>query len=340
MNVVTISAPGPSVTVQDLGRPGQMAFGLSQGGAMDRLALAEAAAVLRSPRILPALEMAGMGARFRVAQKTRFALTGAPMQATLDAQPLAWHGVHVIEPGQELRIAGASSGVYGYLTFAGGLKAPDILGSQSSHVTAGIGTVLKDGDQLSIADDPNPDEAMLGIQPNARFDGGTLRFMPGPQTDLFDKETLEALCATEFRRSVQANRQGIRLDHPNARFQSELAAGLASDFIMAGDIQLTGDGIPYVLMSECQTVGGYPRIGTVIAQDLPKLAQAPLRSELKLQLISIEEATKLAAKEETQMSALRAKATPRVRDPRDISDLLSYQLISGVTRGDELEDET
>ena len=46
MTAVTIRRADGVLTVQDMGRPGHLAQGLSRGGAMDRLALIEAAALL------------------------------------------------------------------------------------------------------------------------------------------------------------------------------------------------------------------------------------------------------------------------------------------------------
>ena len=63
-----------------------------------------------------------------------------------------------------------------------------------------------------------------------------------------------------------------------------------SDIIVTGDIQMTGDGEPYVLMSECQTMGGYPRIGTVIPADLPVLAQAKAGTPIRFEQITLEQA--------------------------------------------------
>ena len=54
---------GPGLSLQDAGRPGFLAKGLSRGGAMDPLALAEGAALLGQPlKHALAVEMAGQGA--------------------------------------------------------------------------------------------------------------------------------------------------------------------------------------------------------------------------------------------------------------------------------------
>ncbi|MEM9755757.1 MAG: urea amidolyase, partial [Pseudomonadota bacterium] len=89
MSLEVLSA-GPSLTIQDGGRPGHLQIGLSRGGAMDRRALAEGAALLGQSAGCAALEMAGMGGVFEATEPLRIALTGAPMRASLNGQPLRW----------------------------------------------------------------------------------------------------------------------------------------------------------------------------------------------------------------------------------------------------------
>ena len=122
MTAVTIRRADGVLTVQDMGRPGHLAQGLSRGGAMDRLALIEAAALLGAKSPLAAIEMAGAGGQFSVSAPTRIALTGAPMIATLEGAPLRWHASHLVLPEQDLRIGALQAGVHGYLTPAGGLR--------------------------------------------------------------------------------------------------------------------------------------------------------------------------------------------------------------------------
>lgn len=334
---VTIARAGQGMTVQDLGRPGYTAFGISQGGAMDRLALVEAAALLGLPGVVAAVEMAGAGGEFTVDEPTRFALTGAPMRATVEGAPARWHASHVLQAGERLSIGSATAGNYGYLTFAGGFANPERLGSRATHLAAGLGQPLAAGESLPLLPDPKREMTGRTFTPEDRFAGGTVRLMPGPQTALFAAETFARFCATGFARNPRSNRQGIKLDGGEAPFAPEETKGLASDFIVPGDVQMTGDGIPFVLMAECQTTGGYPRIGSVVPADLPRVAQAPVGAVLRFVPVSLEEAERTHRAEAEILRALRGAVRPLVRDPHDIGDLLAYQLISGVTPGDDLE---
>lgn len=336
MTRLTIHRCGPGIAVQDMGRPNRMAMGLSRGGAADRLAMIEAAALLGLPEPVAGLEMALMGCEVSVTDPTRIALTGAQMQATLNGDPIPWNATLLLLPGDRLKIGAARAGTYGYLTPAGGIAATLVIGSVAAHLTAGIGRLIAAGDTLPLGNDPEPDTPAMVLKPDPRLLGGTIRVMPGPQTGLFDDTTRDRFFQTDFIRSQTGNRQGVRLDFDGAPFKGG-AGDLASDIIQAGDVQMTGDGVPYVLLSECQTMGGYPRIGTVIPQDLPRVAQATPGTALRFAPVALEEADALWRSEADTLNALRKAVQPLRRDPHDIADLLSYQLIGGVVRGDEGE---
>ena len=77
-SVLEVLQAGPSVTVQDMGRFGQLGQGVGQGGAADKLALAEGAALLGQDIGCACLEMAALGGTFRATRDLRVALTGAP----------------------------------------------------------------------------------------------------------------------------------------------------------------------------------------------------------------------------------------------------------------------
>ncbi|GGE39993.1 allophanate hydrolase [Primorskyibacter flagellatus] len=332
---LTIHRTGPAA-VQDLGRPHRLAEGLSRGGAADRLALLEAAALLGLKTPVAGIEMALMGCEVTTDTATRIALTGATMQASLVGQPVEWNTCLTLAPGEVLKIGAARAGTYGYLVPAGGIQTTPVMGSVAAHLTAGIGRVLEPGDRLPAGKDPHPDAPPMVLKPEPRLTGGAIRLMPGPQTGLFDDDTRARFFATAFTRSRTGNRQGVRLDFDGAPFASGTGA-LASEIMQAGDVQMTGEGIPYVLLSECQTMGGYPRIGTVIPQDLPRVAQATPGTALTFTELTVEEADALWRPEADLLSTLRRAVQPLRRDPHDIPDLLSYQLIGGVIRGDETE---
>lgn len=335
-----VEAAGPGLTVQDLGRPGYLARGLSRGGAADRLALAEGAALLGQNESLAALEMAGFGGRFRAGCDLRIALTGAPMRAALEGRPLIWNASHAVGAGARLVIGAATAGVYGYLHVGGGFDTPLRLGSRSVHLTAGLGRPIADGDVLAIGGEAPGGRSGLVLTVADRCHGGVLRILPGAQTARFGAADRARFEAAVFHRDARGNRQGVRLVHDGAAFAAAGQLSLLSEIIEPGDVQMTGDGTPYVLLPECQTMGGYPRIGSVLPEDLPIVAQAAPGAMLRFRFVTLDAALAGLVPAEAARRRLVAALRPLTRDPAEVADLLSCQLVGGVTAGDDLDRDT
>lgn len=332
---ITIQRAGPGVTLQDRGRAGYLAQGLSRGGAADLLALAEGAALLAQDDSCAAIEVAGSFTTLLVSAPVRIALTGAPMRAQCDGAALAWNASHMLPAGATLDVAGSAGG-YSYVHFGGGIDADVTLGARSAHLAAGVGRMLAQGDHLTTGADTGTRTGQT-FTPLPRLDGGTLRLVETPQTRLFPQAELTRFQNTSFCKDARGNRMGQRLVSDSAGFGLDAGLNILSETIVPGDVQITGDGAPFVLLAECQTTGGYPRIGTVLPCDLPRLVQAPQGAVLKFTFVSLEQAVALERAEGARRAGLRGGLRPLIRDPHDIADLLAYQLISGVTRGDDLE---
>lgn len=339
MATLRITRIGGGSTVQDLGRPGYLAQGLSRGGAADRLALFEAAALLGQAPDLAALELTGpAGVRFDA--PVRIALTGAPMKALRGGETLAWTTSHTVAAGDELALTPTGEGVWSYLSIGGGIETESKMGSRSAHLSAGIGRPLAVGETLPRGRDAGG-ETGLTLEPERGDPEAPIRILPSTHTHLFDGETLARFQATVFRRSPRGNRQGVRLDHDGGPFATAAQLSLLSETIVPGDIQMTGDGVPYLLGPECQSVGGYPRIGSVIPADMARAMQRPPSAEMRFIMVLHEQALADHLSENRHLARLKKRVRPRVRDPRHIPDLLRYQLIGGVTTGRyELEDGT
>ena len=329
MSGLKLLRAGPMLSIQDQGRPGLLGQGVSRGGAADTRAMAEGAALLRQSRALAALEMAGMGGEFQATGPMRIALTGAPMVATLDGAPLVWNASHQVEAGQLLSIGAARRGVYGYLHLGGGIEAPLVLGARSAHLMAGLGQAVQVGDLLQAGADKGEDVGLV-LDPDARFEGGELRIVESFQSALFSRELRERFGATAFTRGARANRMGIEMLSDGPGFSADGQLNILSEVISSGDVQMTGDGKPFVLLRECQTTGGYPRIGTVLPCDLPRVAQAPAGAPLRFRWVTLEEGLEIQARYDAEEKTLQNRCRSLVRDPADMHDLLSYQLVGGV----------
>ncbi|MBT8459775.1 MAG: biotin-dependent carboxyltransferase family protein [Boseongicola sp.] len=321
---------GPAMSVQDLGRPGYMGDGLSTGGAADRLAFIEGVALLGQSLDCAAIEMAAFGGDFEATSEIRIALTGAPMKASLDSEPLVWNATHLMKAGQRLTIGAAAQGVYGYLHVGGGIQAPAFLGSRATHLVSGIGGLIDSGQTFDIGNDFSPNGVSKTLTPRARFESGSIRVVPSVQTHLFSHDVLERFQQTAFKRTPRGNRQGVELTFEGRPFSTSAQLSILSEPMVAGDIQMTGEGIPFVLLPECQTTGGYPRIGTVVPADLPLVAQAATGVTLHFRFVEYDEGLATYRTPEQSLKDLTTKVRPLVRDPYEMRDLLSYQLIDGV----------
>lgn len=323
---------GPALTLQDAGRPGWIAYGLSRGGAMDRLALAEGAALLGA-RAAVALEMAGVGGLFEATEDMRIALTGAPMRARLDGQPLLWQASHLLPAGARLEIGPVTSGAYGYLHVGGGFAEPEVLGAQSAHLTAGIGAPVTAGARLAVGPDAGG-ETGRRLAVADRFSGGVLRVVESLQTGVFPEDQRARFGEEGFVRDMRANRMGVKLTPEGAGYGVAGGLSVVSEVIAPGDVQVTGDGAPFVLMADCQTTGGYPRLATVIPADLPRVAQAPAGARLSFRWIPLAESLAVEAACRRHIAELPRRVQPVIRDPADVPDLLSLKLVSGFSSGD------
>ncbi len=306
--VLHVVSAGPCLTLQDFGRPGWRRFGLCESGAMDRLALVEGAAILGDDPASAAIEMFQLGGTFEAHEcSLQFALTGAPMAASIDGHEISWNAGHKLKPGSRLVIGQVEAGVYGYLRLAGGVASPLQMGARATHLRAQIGgwkgRRLAIGDRLPIGQAPEGADAAR-IDPLDRIGGSTIRVVWGAQCDQFDKAERERFQRTSFRITPRMDRMGVCLSSDADPIQVSNHLTSISDAIVHGDIQVSGDGRPTVLMADHPVTGGYPRIATVITADLPRMAQMPPGQEVQFKVLQVEEAIDALTRQAAQIRLL------------------------------------
>ncbi|MFL5804293.1 MAG: biotin-dependent carboxyltransferase family protein [Roseiflexaceae bacterium] len=285
-------------SVQDLGRPGWQRYGVPSAGAMDSFALEAGNRLVGNPPGAAALEITA-GAAFEILEPALLALTGASLGALLDGLPLpAWTAVFA-RPGAQLQLPGRGGawGARAYLALAGGVAAPELLGSRSTYLPGGFGGLdgraLRPGDLVSVgaalqdigwpAGRRWPERARPPYRAQPE-----LRLIRGPHADLFAADALELLLAQPFQIGRDSNRMGYRLE--GARLPYARPVSLPSLGVLPGVVQVPPDGAPILLMADAQTTGGYPIAGVVIGADLPLAAQLLPGDRLRFALASIEEA--------------------------------------------------
>ena len=318
-------------SIQDAGRPGFLRFGVPKGGAMDPFALAEGFALLGSDS---ALEFAGPGGRLKACEPVAFACTGGEARCQVNGRAYPWRSICTLERGDVLELGACHDGVYGYLHLAGGIDCPSVLGSKSTHLSSGIGWCPEPGSLLRPAKrDSRPVAAKL---PRPDYlDTRQLRIVDAPQSGLFSERDRQVLTEVEFTISASRNRMGIALEMDGSGFLNESGRRIASDAIMQGDIQIAADGSATVLMADAQSMGGYPRIATVVSADLPALAQAPSGSRIRFERISHDAAEQSLLAFRKSIIQLSDLVSSKPQGTLDDRDLLAADLISGVVRGDE-----
>ena len=101
----------------------------------------------------------------------------------------------------------------------------------------------------------------------------------------FKISMIKKFFSKNFKISQNINRVGIRLtENP---IKPTISSNLASEGIIKGSIQVPGDGNPIVLASEHPTIGGYPKIATVLLSDFFKFVQLEEGSELIFEEVDI-----------------------------------------------------
>ncbi len=310
--LLKVITPGPLSLVQDGGRTGFQKYGVSVSGAVDIDSLNAGNRLVGNDPNDAAVEILLGGAEFVFEQAEIFALTGAETNATLDGVPLARnisYSAHA-EARLVLGMPSPGLGLRAYLAVAGGIDAPQVMGSRSTHVASEIGGVdgraLTVGDSLRIGepahgavsgnvflDSPVPGSASAP-QESSEPPPVEVRVVLGPQHDEFSEKGIQTFLNSTYAVGDQSNRQGLRLDGPEIESRTG-RYDIVSDAVVNGSIQVPGDGKPIVLLADRQTTGGYAKIATVISVDLPKLGQASPGMSITFTAISVEESQELFA---------------------------------------------
>lgn len=311
MSAIVVETPGFVTTVQDLGRPGHAAFGVSASGAADPIALRIGNRLVGNGPAAAALEMTLVGGTFVFEESTVVALTGASAGARLGGR--AVHGWRAFEvpAGVPLRCGPLSAGARSYLCVRGGIDVPLVLGSASTHLTTGLGghegRALRAGDRLALGAGATGEPADFAIDPSVvpgYLTGEAFRVTEGPQRSWFAAAAWEALLAAPWRVSEACDRMGLRLDGPPLAPRD--ARELVTEGVVLGAIQVPAGGAPIVLFVEHQTTGGYPKIASVITADLARLGQLRPRDGIRFEAVGFDEAIGLARAQADALEELGA----------------------------------
>jgi allophanate hydrolase len=297
--------PGVLSLVQDLGRTGVAHHGLSAGGPMDLHAFCWANYLVGNVSNTPALEITMGNAVFSALENVTLALSGADMSPTIDGIRLEnWRSFTLLR-GQTLRLGYAKSGMRAYLAVLGGFDVPAVFNSASTVIRNKLGGLAVRPGSALVEGDELPVRTLLSSSKNKRHNWMPRCFIPDYSNRL-SIAVIESYQSNDF--SVQAKQAFYekpylvtsKMDRMGMRLKGNVVdcdiAGIISEGIALGSIQIPPNGQPIVLLNDRQTLGGYPKLGCVARMSLSKLAQAQPGSELNFHRIEVEQASKTYAK--------------------------------------------
>ncbi len=295
---IEVIRPGAFTTVQDLGRPGYESSGVSPGGAADPRALRIANLMVGNNENTAALELCMSGPVLKFHQEAFITLAGATGK------------IQQVAAGETVDFSKLNGAVRVYLAVAGGIVVPKLLDSASTDVRSGFGgyqgRALKAGDLLEFGQSqqvPRAGDWHIAWAIHGKHSEIELRFITGVQADWFSQEAHHHFRRETYQVSPHSDRMGARLTGQALMLNSPRE--MRSQPVACGSVQVPPDGQPIVLLSERQTIGGYPQIGHVISVDLPKLARAWPGTTVRFREISREEAIELRHQEERDFQWLR-----------------------------------
>jgi biotin-dependent carboxylase-like uncharacterized protein len=291
--VIRVLEPGALTTVQDLGRPGQLRYGIPPSGPVDRAAFVLANRLVGNPDGAAGLECTVVGPRFECQAPCAMAVTGAAMPVAINGQEAeAWRTLP-LRPGDVVRLGPARAGVRAYVAFSGGIDVPPVLGSRATYVRGRLGGLegraLRRADVLRLF--PAPPPRPRRVRPEAvpsYADEPEIRVVLGPQDDAFTEEGLQAFLTGPYEMLPQSDRMGARLRGP--RITHRRGHDIISDGIALGSIQVPGDGQPIVLLVDRQSTGGYTKVATVCSFDIGRLGQVKPGQRLRFRALSLADA--------------------------------------------------
>jgi biotin-dependent carboxylase-like uncharacterized protein len=305
-------------TVQDDGRWRLQNMGIPVSGAMDRQALALGNFLVGNEEGAAALEITLSGPRLVFTIDALVALTGADMDLQVDGRDIPTWTAILVRTGSVLSMAGfTAAGCRAWLCVAGGIDVPYVLGSRSTLLRAALGgsrgRALRAGDSLRLR--PLTRQAMclegfscpVLLRPPYAVDA-PVPVLPGPQAESLTPGARQAFLDATWTVSNASDRMACRLEGPQLALGH--GADVISEVISEGSVEVTGSGLPIVMLADRQTTGGYVKPFVVTSAALSWLAQRQPGDSVRFCMCSLDDAQETlekqssARKEFTRLQAI------------------------------------
>ena len=318
---LSLTRAGFLTSVQDLGRNGFRQFGVSLGGALDVFALRVANLLAGNDESDAGLEITLGGMRMRFEDKRVIAWCGGEFEVRVGSTPLPAGHSCLLNADDELTINQPKVGCRAWLTISGGIDVPFVLGSRSTDLRANFGGLdgraLRDGDGLPLGKQSEFSRSLIDLLREQRVASWSspaewsssaktetvLRIIRGVDWSRFNDVTIQRLTRDAFVVSSDSDRMGVRFDGPELRRNDDV--DLVSEAVAPGTIQVPPNGRSILLLGDCQTIGGYPKIAHVITVDLPLAAQLRAGDRVRFSEVSIADAYRFLLERERQLERFR-----------------------------------
>ncbi|CAA6802883.1 MAG: Allophanate hydrolase 2 subunit 2 (EC [uncultured Sulfurovum sp.] len=277
---------GLFTTLQDQGRYGYNHLGITHSGAMDEYAYLWSQKLLGNKNTNAIEVMVGLKLKAEVA--TTISVCGANLNFKINgtAQPI-WQ-THFVENRDVISFDKRISGQRAYLSVKDGFMLEKTYESYATTLKENIGAKLQKEDVLVCNSSRKTHTKRVAKKYIPNYNQPlTLRVLPSYQNDYFSEKEQAKFFNTEYAITLQSDRMGAKLKGESI---TPNKSGLISEGIAFGAVQIPKDGQPILLLKERQTIGGYPKIGTVLAIDCFRFSQLAVGNKVRFKRISLEEA--------------------------------------------------
>ena len=291
MSLEIINAP-IFATIQDKGRFSYTSIGVTNSGVMDEYAYLWANKLLDNKNDANTIEIAFSNVQFKVKENTSIAITGASCEFFINDEAKQTWQTYNVKAGDIIKVGKILQGLRVYLSVKDGFELKKEFGSNSTTIKEKLGGTsgdrLKKGEILNYKKHYQEHNKRLKAQYIPKYEESIeLRVILSYQEDKFQQNEKDKFFSSSYEVSNESNRMGCKLKGEAIKCEIN---GIISEGIAFGAIQIPSDGQPIVLLKDKQTIGGYPKIGSVLSIDCFKLAQAKPGTKIKFKEISIKEA--------------------------------------------------
>jgi len=280
---IEVLHPGLFCTIQDTGRKGFLKYGVPMSGAMDLYAAKIANLILRNPPESAILEITQMGPKLRFSDPVKISICGAFLSPKINNLPIENNSVYRIEAGDELSFGKRQFGCRTYLAISGGFKTRKVLKSRSW--LEGVTDNFKLNKSMKLPYE-SIDESKINLNAALKINSD---YMLTSEIDVYPGPEFELLSETE---QLILRSQSFSIDKNNNRMAIQLVEVLENNLkpiitgpVLPGTVQLTPSGKLIVLMRDCQTTGGYPRVMQLSETGMNKIAQKIIGDSLNFEFL-------------------------------------------------------